>query len=169
MPDGIPTNILFNRGSRLQQTGYGWAPTSLLSSNKGHDGSLYRRGAYRTGHLTPKGLNVRLSAFSTVTMASAPRGAPKKPWALSSDPEIVPILCRSDQADWFFVRAQYSDPSEGGQYLGATVRAVLEETSQTKRILLASAFDRGGATSALLVHDCVDTEPIGPLRVAVMV
>ncbi|KAL8638353.1 MAG: hypothetical protein Q9228_004488 [Teloschistes exilis] len=166
VPDGIPTNILFNRGSRLQQTGYRWAPRSLLSSNKGHDGSLYRRGAYNTGHLTLQGLNVRLSAFSTVTMASAPRGAPKNPWALFSDPEIVPILCRSEQADWFFVRAKYSDPSEGGQRIGATVRAVLEETSQTKRILLASALDRGGATNALLVHDCVGTEPIGPLRVA---
>ncbi|KAI4198200.1 MAG: hypothetical protein LQ350_005436 [Teloschistes chrysophthalmus] len=166
VPDGIPTNILFCRGPRLHQTGYRWAPTSLLSSNKGHDGSLYRRGAYSTGHLTPNGLNVRLSAFSSVTMASAPRGAPKNPWALFSDPEIVPILCRNDQADWFFIRGTYTDPNEGGQRVGATVRAVLEKTSQTKRILLESAFDRGGATGALLVHDTGDIEPTGRSRVA---
>ncbi|KAL9584816.1 MAG: hypothetical protein Q9212_001883 [Teloschistes hypoglaucus] len=165
LPDGIPTNILFYRGSRLQQTGYRWAPTSLLSSNKGHDGSLYRHGAYSTGHLTPRGLNVRLSAFATVSMASAPRGAPKNPRALFSHPEIVPILCRSDQADWFFIKGKYIDPNEGGQRIRATVRAVLEESSQTRRILLASALERGGATSALLVHDAVDTEPIGPTRV----
>ncbi|KAL8658232.1 MAG: hypothetical protein Q9202_007609 [Teloschistes flavicans] len=166
VPDGIPTNILFFRGQRLPQTGYRWAPISLLSSNQGHDGSLYGRGAHSTGHLTPKGLNVRLSAFATVTMASAPQGAPKNPWALFKDPEIIPILCRSDKADWFFVRGKYTDPNEGINRIGATVRAILEKTSQTKRILLASAFDRGGYTGALLVHDSVDTEPIGPARVA---
>ncbi|KAI4264393.1 MAG: hypothetical protein L6R42_000491 [Xanthoria sp. 1 TBL-2021] len=172
-PGGIPKNILFNRGPRLRQTGYRWAPESLLSSRGTNEENLRSHEAYNTGCLTSTGLNVHVSAFSTAIMGSAPRGVPKNPWGVFNNRDENSILCRHDGGIWFFMVVKYSqadreEVDRDASSRPASLRTFLKDVSQTRRLLLASAFKFEAtleSSAALLVHDATGPHPIGPTQV----
>ncbi|KAL8689351.1 MAG: hypothetical protein Q9224_004658 [Gallowayella concinna] len=167
-PTGVPKNILFNRGSRLSQKGFRWAPASLLSIIRDQDGSLASGEALSTGHLSPLGLNVHASAYSTATMASAPRGAPKNPWGMFNDRDENSVRCRSDQGIWLYMAGKYGGLHKGDHLRGNSLYPILKHAEEPRRLLLASTFKFDGIrenTSALLVHDGADTNSTGPPQV----
>ncbi|KAL8687601.1 MAG: hypothetical protein Q9218_006274 [Villophora microphyllina] len=168
-PGGIPKNILFNRGSRLRQTGHRWAPASLLTYRGGKDGIIRSREAHSEGQLTSTGLKVQLPAFSTATMASAPRGAPKNPWGLFNNQDENSIRCRNERGIWFYMAGKYSGSGNGDQGTKASLHTILKDTSRAWSLLLASAFKFDGSrenSSGLLVHDTADVQPMVPSKVS---
>lgn len=102
-PGGIPKDILFIRGPRLRQTGFRWAPESLLHSRDPYERSLCSYEAHSLGHLISTGMKVRVSAFSTAIMASASVGAPKNPRDMFNQRDQTLIHCRHDQGIWFLM------------------------------------------------------------------
>lgn len=172
-PGGIPKGVLFNRGPRLRQTGFRWAPESLLSSRSRLVPFLCSDGAYNTCRLTSTGLEVRVSAFSTAIMASAPRGAPKSLWGVLDGRDENSILCRYNQGIWFVMYCKYgeadkTESNRDGSSRRASLHTFLKDASHTRRLLLASAsgFGTGHLTSsALLVHSVTEPHPSGPRQV----
>lgn len=167
-PGGIPKSLLFNRGPRLRQMGFRWAPESLLYSRGIPEVITRSRDeAYGLGRLTSIGLNVRVSAFSTAIMASAPRGAAEHPWGA---PNENSILCRHDWGIWFRMHGKYSEPDKGKYDPDASssresLHKFLGHASQTRRLLLEFPleFDTFRESSnALLVHDATEVYPDSP-------
>ncbi|KAL8826722.1 MAG: hypothetical protein Q9170_007297 [Blastenia crenularia] len=154
---GIPKNILFNRGSRLCQPGFRWAPESLLISAGGQDGRLRSSDVdHNTGHLTPIGLQVRLAAFP-IKMASAPKGLPKNPWNMYSQVDENNILCRNGDGVWFQIYSKYNSSKKADQGPNRpSLHSLLNSGIQFQSLLLESAFrfdDSPESISGLLVHE----------------
>ena len=172
-PGGIPKNVIFNRGPRLRQMGFRWAPQSLLSSRRRLLPFLRSHEGYNTCRLTSTGLEVRVSAFSTAIMASAPRGAPKNLWDVFNDFGENHILCRYYQGLWFIMKYKYGETDKAesnrdGASRRASLHTLLKDASQTRRLLLASAFEFEAGpevSDALLVHSVTGPPSSGPRQV----
>lgn len=152
---GIPKSILFCRGSRLTQSGFKWAPASILNSKGGRDGKFERSTSeYDAGHLTPDGLRVRLAAF-TIRMASAPKGLPKNPWNMFGHKDENSIKCRNENGVWFRIQGKYGSREADGRLRRPSLQHILKSESRPQTLLLASSFKLDGTPetmNGLLVH-----------------
>ena len=159
-PRGILTNILFNRGSRLPQPGFRWAPASLLAVKGPQDGLLRSTDVNDSAiGLTPAGLHVCLAAFP-IKIASAPIGLPRNPWNMFNEMDQDSILCRDGNAVWFLIYRKYGISKEV-ERVGKprSLHNILKSNTRPQTLLLASAFNFDGDPSSkksingLLVHD----------------
>ena len=162
VPNGIPKNILFNRGSRLRQPGFRWAPASLLSFTGDRDGSLHSTDIDEySGFLTSAGLRVHLAAFP-LQMAAAPKGLPKNPWNMFTNVTENTINCRYGDGLWLQIWEKYSDAeSVNSNQDRPSLLETLRKASQSYTLLLASPFNFNGShetSDALLVHDNDDQD-----------
>ena len=162
VPKGIPKNVLFNRGSRLPQPGFRWAPASLLSFTGDRDGSLRSTDIDEySGSLTPAGLQVHLAAFP-LKMAAAPKGLPKNPWNMFNNVTDNTIFCRYGDGVWLQIWEKYSDAqSVDSNQDRPSLLGILRKASRSYTLLLASPFHFDGnheTSDALLVHDGDDQD-----------
>ena len=105
---GIPKNILFRLGPRLQDKGFGWAPSTLLS-NVFDNGILQtRRQGDNQGIQTPRGLEVSLSSFR-VCFPDRPKGLPANPWSII--PNMDQLFMRDQDGIWYDVYRRFSGNS----------------------------------------------------------
>ena len=166
-PNGIPKNVLFNRGSRLRQPGFRWAPASLLSFTGDRDGSLRSTDIDEySGFLTSAGLQVHLAAFP-LRMAAAPKGLPKNPWNMFSNVKDNTIFCRYGDGVWLQIWEKYSDvESVNSNQDRPSLLEILRKVSRSYTLLLASPFkfnEFNGShetSDALLVHDGDDQDSV---------
>lgn len=173
VPQGIPKNVLFNRGSRLRQPGFRWAPASLLSFAGDRDGSLCSTDVDEySGSLTPSGLVVHLSAFQ-LKMAIVPKGLPKNPWNMFSNETESTTFCRYGEGVWLQIWEKYIGAENvKSDHDQLSLREILTETSQSYKLLLASAFKLDGSqetSDALLVHDNDDHRNGAPVVISDMI
>ena len=154
-PGGIPKNILFARGARVDQLGFRWAPASLLVSRGVRDGNLRSRDPNSKGCLTPAGLQVRLAAC-TIQMASTPKSLPKNPWNMFSKSDDNSTYCRSGSGLWFQIYTKYrgkQDRNASGAHV--SLLGILRNASRSHMLLFSGVFDFDGSpegTKGLLVH-----------------
>ena len=169
VPKGIPKNVLFNRGSRLPQPGFRWAPASLLSFTGDRDGILRSTDIDEySGSLTPAGLQVHLAAFP-LKMAAVPKGLPKNPWNMFSNVTDNTIFCRYGDGVWLQIWEKYSDAeSVRSNQDRPSLLEILRKASRSYTLLLASPFKFDGnheTSDALLVHDGDDQDQDGVRKV----
>ncbi|MCJ1293247.1 hypothetical protein MMC34_004801 [Xylographa carneopallida] len=102
---GIPKNILFRLGPRLQEKGFRWAPSTMLNNDLSNGILQTRRQGDNQGIPTPRGLEVSLSGFR-VLFPSKRKGLPANPWNIIQDMDQLHM--RDQNGIWYTVFHRYT-------------------------------------------------------------
>lgn len=105
---GLPKNILFRLGPKLQGKGYRWAPSTLLFFERSNRILVTAQDEDDRSLPTPRGLEAKLAGY-TLYWPNQARGLPRNPWNIIQDKNS--LYMRDDQGVWYLVSRRKSNTS----------------------------------------------------------
>ena len=109
---GVPQSILFRLGPRLSETGYRWAPSTIMYDEETNMILGTKQEGIGKGIPTEHGLVVRLSGYH-MSFPERPRGLPVDLWNLNMDENL--LFMRDEEANWYLVSRRWTGAE--GDYL----------------------------------------------------
>ena len=100
---GIPNDIVFNALSRLDSTGFRWAPASVQQPVALPPQLVITKDSHRSaqGTLTERGLKARFPAWR-IQLRRAPSGLPHSLWDMTPASQNL-VHCRSSDGKWYYI------------------------------------------------------------------
>jgi hypothetical protein len=151
---GIPKNVVFRVGPRLKESGFRWAPATLLNnSDRNINLMLLETTRDETGQglPSPDGLLVRLPGFRIV-MTPPRECLPSNPWGVIYPSRHNSQILRGEDGSWYILSRALA-PEQDCSLSHKTLRALLrDEPDLSKSNLwvtyLRSFFDSNGTQRA---------------------
>lgn len=123
---GIPRDILFRVCPRLKESGFRWAPATMLNRSSRNMFLDTTSGDAGRGLPTPNGLLVRLPGFRII-IPSQRKGLPPNPWNIIDPRNQDRMSLRGEDGSWYILSRAL--PIENDNFLSdKTLRALLRDS-----------------------------------------
>ena len=114
-PGGLPVQVIFWPGPRLDRPAFRWAPASLLAAPSSDTHPLDMRLLSGSGEPTGYGLRVSLPGYR-MAFPSRPRGAQYAAKEYADRNNLRDVLLRRDDGTWFFI-SRRPEAQAGGELM----------------------------------------------------
>ena len=149
---GIPKNVVFRVGPRLKESGFRWAPATLLNNSDRNMNLIFLETTpdeAGQGLPSPDGLLVRLPGFNIV-MAPLRECLPSNPWGVIYPSRHNSQILRDEDGSWYIL-SRALPPEQDCSLSHKTLRALLRDEPDLSNLwvtYLRGFFDNNGTQRA---------------------